>query len=460
VTFWTLDRIGEALGESISDARPGGTAPLGAICTDSRTIAAGDVFVALRGERFDGHEFTSDVVGRGAAALVVSRPDSARQAGVPVFTVPDTLAALGSLGSLRRRAWGGPVVAVAGSNGKTTTKELIAAALRSRLEVHATRGNLNNHIGVPLTLLAIPDGADVAIVEIGTNHPGEVAALRSLVRPDIAVLTSIGEEHLEGLGTLEGVLQEEAAVFDGASIAVCPADLPDVVREARQRAARTVTAGLDAGDVRARGWGLDEQGRGWFDLGDTRVTLPLMGTHNIRNALLANAVARACGVSDTDAAAGIARLPMLPMRSNVESVGGLLLLNDAYNANPASARAALDLLDAIGGDRPRIAILGSMLELGAHEASLHEEIAARALRTKAATIVAIGKFRDAFARVAPGDARVITGADAEDVWPELRQRLTQDSLVLLKGSRGTRLERLIPRLREFAGVPATTVHDH
>lgn len=454
MSFWSLDRIADALHLELEGARPRGHAPLRAVSTDTRTLQAGDVFVAIRGDTHDGHAFVRSAVEAGAAAVVVSDPVAAAGAGVPVFLVVDTTRALGALGAYRRRVWGGPVIAVAGSNGKTSTKDLITAALGSVLTVHATRGNLNNQVGVPLTLLAIPDHADVAVVEIGTNHPGEVAVLRGLAAPDIAVVTSIGEEHLEGLGSLEGVLREESAVFVDVGIAITPAAQPEVAASAAGRARRVVAAGLDAGDVRPDGWGLGGDARGWCTFGDVRLDVPLVGLHNLRNAMLAMAVARACGVADADAARGMGSLAVPVMRSALQEVGTLLLLNDAYNANPASARAALATLDAITAPRPRVAVLGTMLELGPHGPALHDEIARLALASTATVIAGVGAFAAAFARVAPGDPRVVTAGDADAVWPALRARLAPDAIVLLKGSRGMRLERLVPRLREFVGLPA------
>jgi UDP-N-acetylmuramoyl-tripeptide--D-alanyl-D-alanine ligase len=251
--FWTLDRVAQALG-----AGPRGSAPIAGVSTDTRTVGAGELFVALVGEHFDGYDFLATAVERGCAAVVVSRP--AARIGVPVYQVADTTAALGVLGRYRRRAWGGPVVAVAGSNGKTTTKELLRAALGSMLTVHATQGNLNNQIGVPQTLLAVPDDADIAVVEVGTNVPGEIAILRSIVEPQIAVMTSIGEEHLEGLHDLEGVLAEESAIFDGVGLAVVPSGQPEIGRAATGRAARVVSAGLDAGDVQPKRWAINADG--------------------------------------------------------------------------------------------------------------------------------------------------------------------------------------------------------
>ena len=448
--FWTLARVADALG--VPPAL--GDAPVRAVATDTRAIGPGDLFVALRGERFDAHDFLADAVARGASALVVSDAERARPLGVPVFVVDDTLAALGRLGRYRRRAWGGRVVAVAGSNGKTSTKELLRAALGSALRVHATAGNLNNQVGVPLTLLALPDDAEVAVVEVGTNYPGEIALLRAIVEPDVAVLTSIGEEHLEGFGDLAGVLREESAVFAGVALAVTPAAQPEVAAVARAMAGRVLDAGLDAGDVRAERWALDGEGRGTLTLDGVDVRVPLRGAHNLRNAMLAVVAARECGVSVADAAAGIARMPVPAMRSAWESVGRATLLNDAYNANPASARAALDLLLGLGGARQRVVVLGTMRELGAAAPAMHEAVARYALATAADVIAGVGEFAAPLAALGAGDPRVVTAPDVDELWPLLAPRLAADAIVLLKASRGVRLERLVPYLTAWAGGAA------
>jgi len=445
--FWTLDRVAEALVSVAVTPLPRGSTPLSAVNTDTRTVATGNLFVALRGERFDAHEFLADAVAKGATALVVSDAKAAATLGVPAFVVSDTTVALGLLGHYRRRAWARTIVAIAGSNGKTSTKELTSAALGTRLSVYATRGNLNNHVGVPLTLLAIPDDADVAVVEIGTNHPGEVAALRAFVEPDVAVVTSIGEEHLEGLGDLAGVLREESAVFTGVGVAIVPAAQPEVGEAARRLARSTVAAGLDAGDIRPDSWSISPDGAGILRFGDVEIRPPLRGEHNMRNAMLAVAVARSLGISIEDAAAGIARTPALPMRSAWVEIGRFTVINDAYNANPASARESLRMLAALDTKRQRVAILGSMLELGAAGPALHDEIANLALRGPAQIIAGVGEFARALNAAAPNDSRIITAADAPDLWPAISQRLAPDAVILLKGSRGTRLERLIPMIQ-------------
>jgi len=445
--FWTLDRVADALGDG-----PRGPTALTRIATDTRSVAAGDLFVALKGEKFDAHEFLAEAVAKGAAAVVVHDAARGRKLGVPVYVVDDTTRALGRLARYRRRAWGRPVVGVVGTNGKTSTKELVRAALGSRLRVHATVGNYNNLVGVPQTLFALPDDADIAVIEMGTNQPGEVAALRAIVEPDIVVVTSIAEEHLEGLGDLEGVLREEISACDGVPVAITPASQPVVAEAARSRAKRVVSAGLDAGDMRPSRFAIAPDGAGSLELEGVEVRVPLRGVHNLRNAMLALATACEAGISVADAARSIAAMPSPPMRVAFESHGGVTVINDAYNSNPGSARAALELLEHAGAGRQRVAVLGTMLELGAQADRLHDEVARAALAQSIDLVIGVGGFADALARVAPGDARAIGGADPAAAWDAARSRVQRDAVILLKGSRGVRLERLVPLISEWASA--------
>lgn len=342
------------------------------------------------------------------------------------------------------------MIAVGGSNGKTSTKELLRAALGARLGVHATGGNLNNRIGVPLTLLALPDAADVAVVEAGTNEPGEIAALREIIAPDVALVTTVQEEHLEGFGDLAGVLAEELSLCDGVAMAVVPAQEAAVVAEARRRAARVVTAGLEGGDVVPTAYGLHADGRGWLVFGDVNVEVPLPGMHNLRNTVLALAAAEACGVTIAEAALGIASMTAPPMRSAVTPLGAALLVNDCYNSNPGSARAAIALLGDVAQQRPRVIVRGTMRELGAASDRAHREIAEVALASGASVVCGIGEFVPALTALAPDDARVVLADDVDDLWPRLRPRLARDAAILLKASRGVRLERLVPHLTTWA----------
>jgi UDP-N-acetylmuramoyl-tripeptide--D-alanyl-D-alanine ligase len=451
-SFWTVARVADALREECAGAIPRDDRQLARIATDTRQIAPGDCFVALIGEKFDAHDFLREAVERGATALVVSRPERTTGLGVPVFAVRDTLAALGALASYRRRAWRGTVIGIGGSNGKTTTKELIRAALGACLDVHATTGNLNNLIGVPLTLLAVPDHADVAVIEMGMNVPGEMARLRGIVEPEIVVLTSVSEEHLEGLGSLEGVMREESEIFDGARVAIVPASQPELAHAAKARAPRVVAAGLDTGDLRASRWSSGADGVGEIDIDGTIVRPPARGAHNLRNAMLALAVARELGISMDDAARGIARATFPSMRMQMAPLGkgGATLINDAYNASPASMRAAIDVLALSGAGRQRVAVLGSMRELGVHAPRLHEEVARAALASPVEIVAGMGEIGQALLAVGRDDPRVVVAPEVEELWTALAPRLARDAVILLKASRGVKLERLVPPLTERA----------
>ncbi len=455
--FWTLARVADALAALEVVPSPRGPAVLARVSTDTRTIAKGDLFVALTGENFDGHDFLAQAVAAGAAAVVVTDPRCGTGLGVPVFSVTNTTHALGALGHYRRTLWAKPVVAVGGSNGKTSTKELVRAALDARLHVHATQGNLNNQIGVPQTLLALPDHADIAVVEVGTNEPGEIAILRKIVVPTIAIVTAIQEEHLEGFGDLAGVLREEADLLDGVELAIVPAHETALIAEARKRALRVVTVGIGEGDLAAEQCTIAPDGTSQLVVEGVAVQVRLRGAHNARNAMLALAAARACGLSLDDAARGISGLDpagMPGMRSAVEPLGNALLVNDAYNANPGSARAALGLLAAVAAGRPRVVVLGTMRELGAASAQSHRDIAKAAVDSGASVVAGIGEFAVALREVAPGHRSVVTADDVDDLWALLEPRLSVDSAILLKASRGVRLERIVPQLRAWAADPS------
>lgn len=439
--------MAHALGSRAATA-PHGSRALGRVSTDTRAIRTGDIFVALVGDRFDGHDFVADAVAAGARAVIVSRAVTLPDSNFPIYLVDDTLVALGDLARFHRLAWGGTVIAVAGSNGKTSTKELLRSALESRLRVHATRGNLNNRIGVPMTLLEIPADTDVAVVELGTSIPGEIATLRDISRPDIAIVTSIAEEHLEGFGDLAGVLREESSVFHGVAVGIVPADDPELAAAAAS-AGRLILAGLDDGDVHATAWKLEDDGTGTAIIDDALIRSPLRGTHNLRNLMLAIAAAREVGVDAADAARGIARLTPPPMRANWQRIGNALVINDAYNSNPGSAAAAIDMLSTAPGEQ-KVAVLGSMLELGANSDRCHDAVARAALASPATVIAAVGEFVAAFQRIAPDDRRVVLAGDVDQLWTLLEPRLSSDATILLKASRGAKLERILPHITSWA----------
>jgi UDP-N-acetylmuramoyl-tripeptide--D-alanyl-D-alanine ligase len=463
---WTANDVAHALGTQSPAGAPDGYS---AVSTDTRAIPAGSLFVALRGANFDGHAYLAQAAEKGAAGAVVTHvPEDAPP--LAYYVVPDTLHALGGLGRHRRRALRGRVVAVAGSNGKTTTKELLRAALGGTFRVHATDANLNNQVGVPLTLLACPDDAEAVIVETGTNEPGEVTLLSRIVEPDAALITSIGEEHLEGLGSIEGVLQEELSIFDGlrASGVALVAEEPEALAAgARERVApsRVRVAGLGAGagvspEGGARGVRVRPDGSTEFRFRGVDFHLPLPGMHNVRNALLALGVAAEWGVSMEAAAAGLGAMTAPKMRNEWRRIGSLGVLADCYNANPPSMRAALDLLASVPVDGEKIAVMGTMRELGDHGERLHRELAghAAALVGKGIDrVVATGDFVAAF--LAEGtdlSGRLVAAEDPLDAYEALRPSLRGGETILLKGSRGVALERWIPLMERDFAQPASS----
>ncbi|MEO5903802.1 MAG: UDP-N-acetylmuramoyl-tripeptide--D-alanyl-D-alanine ligase [Gemmatimonadaceae bacterium] len=452
MSFWNLDRIAAALGDVDGQKSPRSPVEITKINTDTRSVAAGEMFVALVGENFDGHDYVRDAITKGVVGLVVSNEFDTTGIEVPAFKVEDTLVALGQLASFWRAVWGKPIVMVAGSNGKTTTKDLIRAALAPELSVHATTGNLNNRIGVPLTLLSIPREAEIAVIEAGTNLAGEVAILRAIIDPDISVVTSVAEEHLEGLGDLEGVLREEAAAFDGVRVAITPSSQPEIAEAAKDRAREVVTAGLENADVTPVSWSVDADGRGTLELEGVTLALPLRGLHNVQNAMIAIAVARVCGVSDENSAKGIEEMPVPGMRTAWEEIAGVTLINDAYNANPGSTRAAIDLIRNVGPDRQRVIVLGTMRELGAASDQCHDDISRLALESGANVIAGVGDFAASLARVGGNDSRVVSAPTVGELWLLLEPRMETNAVILLKASRGVKLEQMVPHITTWANA--------
>jgi UDP-N-acetylmuramoyl-tripeptide--D-alanyl-D-alanine ligase len=434
-----------------------------AVSTDTRSLQGGALFVALRGEHHDAHAFLRQAQEAGATGAVVDHLPAAAPEGMRLYEVPDTLAALGLLGRARRHAVGARLCAVAGSNGKTTTKDLLRAALSPKFRVHATTGNLNNLVGAPLTLLATPDDAEVIVAEIGTNVPGELARLAAIVEPDAAVVTGISAEHLEGLGDLDGVLREETSVLPWVprgGTAVVADDPPVLAERARRLHPGVQVAGLtESADEALRGSDvrLDEEGRVSFAWAGRRVQLELRGRHNARNALVALGIARAWGVPEDDAIAALQELPPPKMRVEFHHMGSAVVIADCYNANPASVHAAVDLLVSLPKRGARVAVLGSMLEMGPRSGELHREVADEVAQQELDLIVATGEFVDAFGphRAALG-SRLLVAADPMDAWDVLAGRLEGNEVVLLKGSRGVALERLLPRFEEQWGL----LHPH
>lgn len=453
---WTDMEVRKALGMNPQRARE--ELVFTGISTDSRTVEAGNLFLALSGGTFDGHDFVSHALANGATGVVASREISAEES-TRIYPVEDTLPALGRLARHRRRALKARVVGITGSSGKTTTKDLLAEVLRGSFRVHATPMNLNNRIGLPRTILDAPDDTQVLVLEMGTNEPGEIRALTAVAEPVLGVITTVSESHLEKLGSLEGVLEEKLDLFrglDSGSRGIV-GDEPSMLREgARGLVPELTVVGWTEGadpEFRPSEAEITQKGCYRFRWKGQQVKMGLPGRHSVQNALLALAVAEALGVSARDAARRVARVKPRPMRSEIRSVGSLTLLLDCYNANPQSIRAALDLLETIQVLGPRVAVLGSMLELGEKTRILHHQILEEALVRPLELVVVTGLFSEAARWIqtpAEGPELVRAGslAEAEEI---LHRRLGGTEVVLLKASRGVAMESLVPGLEKRFG---------
>ncbi len=435
------------------------------VLLDSRRARSGSLFVALRGETHDAHAFVDQAVASGAQAVVVDR-EVAVDARVDVYRVDDTLAALGALASHHRARSGVQVVGITGSVGKTTTKELASAALRGAgRRVHATEGNLNNRIGVPMTLLQLTESHDTAVIEMGMSVPGEIAALAEMARPDVGVVTAVAEVHTEGVGGLEGVAREKGALLlaleaSGAAV-YCADEAPLHAYAERSPAMTKIGYGrADGAAVRLASCALASDG--------TRYALQIDGaTHAGRLQLLGDAAAlNTAGAAAvtlalapdrlSDALAAMAEVAPRPQRMSPREVGELLILDDSYNASPrsteAAIRAGVELARARGGRL--IAVLADMLELGAAEEALHERLGHDAARLGVGALVLHGERMAAAARGAlraGGGVPVRVLAKIEAVAPAVRELAGPGDVVLVKGSRGMRMERVVVALAE---VPA------
>ncbi len=439
--------------------RGSGETAIQRICTDSRQARAGDLFFAIKGERFDGHDFLNEVAARGVTAVVVEREKNPMPPPkCSVLIVDEARAALGRLAEAYRREFDLPVIAVGGSNGKTTVKELIASVLRQKLTTLWSEASFNNDIGVPLTLLRLEKSHQVAVLEAGTNHPGELAPLVKMIQPKYGVVTNVGREHLEFFGDVAGAAQEEGWLAE-----LLPADgrlfvdgdnewTGEIVRRTR---AMVVRVGLgEKNDWRAKGIRLDKNGatfrveapKAGFS-GEYRVNL--LGRHQVVNALFAVAVSEELGLGRPAVRDGLAECQPAKMRMQFWEAGGVRVLDDAYNANADSMVAALETLCALPLQGRRVAVLGDMAELGAQSEAAHAEVGRRAAELGIGQLFAIGRMAPVMAAAAraAGLSRVIEFNDVEAASNAVKTFLKAGDVVLLKASRALRLERIAETLK-------------
>ncbi len=417
------------------------------ISTDSRKLEAGCLFFALQGPNFDGHEYLAEAQQRGASAAAVSRQCRTQ---LPLLEVSDTRLALGSLAGYWRSRFSLPVVAITGSNGKTTVRAMLEAILQRCGQTLSTQGNLNNDIGLPLTLARLGPGDEFAVLEMGANHPGEIEYLAGIAHADIGVVTNAGPAHLEGFGDVEGVARAKGELFanlDKDAVAVINAD-DEFAPLWRELAAhcRIVDFGLTAGAAVHADWSGDARGsdvRLVTGQGEIEVHLSLPGRHNVMNALAASAAALAAGAGLDAVRDGLASVSAVPGRFNIQQLpGNVTLIDDTYNANPESLQVALDVLAQAGGET--WLVLGDMGELGAGESALHRNAGRQARAAGVSRLYTLGELAQQAIGTFNGKGRAF--ATLDELLAALKSDLTTPLHILVKGSRRMRMERVVDAL--------------
>jgi UDP-N-acetylmuramoyl-tripeptide--D-alanyl-D-alanine ligase len=436
------------------------------VSIDTRTLQSGALYVGVRGERFDGAQFAGAAIAAGAAGVMVPAAFAPLEShDAVVIAVEDGTAALQALGRAVRRSSGATVVAITGSAGKTTTKEIAAEFLAERYHVMRNRGNFNNHIGLPLSLIELTARPDIAVVELGMNHAGEIRTLVDVAEPDVRVWTNVGEAHLGHFASLDAIADAKAEILEGASasnLLVANADDARIAERTAGFTGRTVTFGIDAdADVRATDVvdrGIEgTRARMTTRTGSVALATPLIGRSNLANVLAAAAVATELGIPLDAIAARASTLRPAAHRGEVVRLrDGVTLIDDSYNANPTATRRALDVLGGASGASRRIAVLGEMLELGDRSTALHEEIGRGGGEGRGGVVLRVGAAPAAAladAAIASGVARerVQHFSTSEEAAEAAASLVKAGDLVLIKGSRGVRTDRIVDRLKAERG---------
>jgi len=452
----SLDEVTHALGKAPVSR---GVAMFRGVSTDSRTIAAGDLFVALKGERFDGNDFAADAFAKGAAGAVLSRlKRSAEFRDRTIFVVDDTLHALGEIARVYRSKLSTRIVGVTGSNGKTTTKEMVYHILSKFRRVTKAQKSFNNFIGVPLTVLSIHRDDEFAVVEMGTSAHGEIARLAEIAQPNIGIITNVSQTHLEGLGSVEGVAEAKGELLDklpcdGAAVLnwdnpwtralSCRCDCPVLFFGEASEA-----------DLRVTRISSDESGIS-FLLNGFRVRIPVHGRHNALNAAAAAAACLSAGLEIKDIIGSLANFKLPDMRLSVRRLNGITLINDAYNANPASVSAAIETLRDWRGARRRVFVFGDMLELGDASEELHREIGRKVAQSGIDHLWTMGERAKQTAESAIADGMsaefVHHCASLEEISESLGRFIADGDVVLFKASRGMTFEKIISAVERILG---------
>jgi UDP-N-acetylmuramoyl-tripeptide--D-alanyl-D-alanine ligase len=453
----SIQQVRQAVGGKALTPIPATAPMVASVCTDTRRMEPGSLFVAISGDKFNAHDFLPDAAKGGAVAALVRYEPEAKLPNMYLIEVNDTRIALGKLATYVRMQMRSKVIGVAGSNGKTSTKYLIDSILSSKLRGTMSPKSFNNDIGVPLTILPADPTQDYLVLEMGTNHPGEIKVLTEMARPDIAVITNCGAEHLEFLGDLMGVRQENAAIIKGMnakSLLVVNGDDPELLSAIAPFKGRRITFGFEPrNDLFATEIRCDESGTKFLLNGRLEVFVPMLGRHSASNSLAAIAVGRAMRMNEKDIIEALAVAQGPDMRLQMQDLpGGISLLNDAYNANPNSMRAALETAAALHPPGRRVAVLGDMRELGKSSERYHKEIGEFAAKCGLEVLACVGTQAQLIAesaeRAGMPTGAIVRFADSGTAANEVPRWLRPGDLVLLKASRTIHLERVAQAIIE------------
>ncbi|MDT8300517.1 MAG: UDP-N-acetylmuramoyl-tripeptide--D-alanyl-D-alanine ligase [Sedimentisphaerales bacterium] len=437
------------------------------VSIDSRTTKAGDCFFAIAGENFDGHDYVADAFAKGAPCAVVSKDiEDNTIVDKSILKVPDTIKALGDLANQYRRQAGFKVVAITGSAGKTTTRQITYHALSQRFRVHQSPKSFNNNIGLPLTLLTAEPDCQIVIAELGSNHPGEIACLTRIAAPDIAVVTNVHPAHLEGFGSLKTIIEEKLSISEGLKpegVLIINADFDDLVAACRAKGTKFITFGKsDGADYKGQNIRY-EASSSRFTIDGTQVHLPLAGPGNLENTLAAWALCSRFDMSIDEFAQAVSSLSPVSMRTELLQIGSLTILSDCYNANPASMKNALNILTGLDPTRKRrlVFICGDMAELGTQTERLHSELGTSIAKAKIELLIAVGKFAKITADAAKtadernldsnrsGLMKIKCFEDTLSACNNLNKFIKDYDILLVKGSRTARLETVVEKLKEI-----------
>ena len=455
----SIDRLAGVVGGDVDGCVVDASAVGLGVCIDSRAVKVGDVFFAIAGENFDGHEYVEQAMAAGAVCAVCNRDAECGSGGERniIVRVDDTVKALGRLANFWRNEAGFKVVGITGSAGKTTTRQIAYHVLSQHFKCHQAEKSFNNNIGLPLTLLGADSDCEIVVAELGTNNPGEIAELTAIAEPDVAVVNNIFPAHLEGLGSIEGIIAEKASIADGLKDdgrLLINGDFAGLVAYCDESGFDYTSFGTEAGcDIRVEKL-VSEGFSGKISIDGVDVSVPLSGIGNLHNAIAAWAVCREFGISASQFDEAVKTLPPLSMRMDVKEIGAVTIIDDCYNANPASMRNAVEFLMSLAGEQKKrsVFVCGDMAELGESSGQLHAELGEVIAKAHIDIVLVTGRQAKNVAAAIKnirGDAEVYTFCDTKELCEKIINFVHADDIILIKGSRSGRLEAVVEKVIEI-----------